>query len=471
MLPDLHATRQALAQGRTSALEQAQMAVEAARSPACAQAFVHPMFEAARSAARLADQAGAAPQRPLAGLAVSVKDLFDVAGQTTRAGSALLAMAPPALADCPAVARLRAAGAALIGRTQMVEFAFSGVGLNPHHGTPAAWDGLHGRPVGEPGQPCIPGGSSSGAAVSVASGAAFVGLGTDTGGSLRIPAAFNGLVGFKSTARLVPTEGVLPLSPSLDTVGALTRSVRDAVSVHEVLAARRVTRSPAPLSSYRLAVAHSRMLDELDAPVAQAFERSLDWLRAAGARIDDIRLDPLLDTTALQAQNGLAVAESHAWHREHLARAAERYDPRVASRILRGAPMLAHEYIDLQHTRQRWIARMERALSGYDAVLSPTVPLVPCPLAGLAPADGLDPAANAARDAAYFRINALLLRNTSVVNLLDGCALSLPCHRPGEWPVGLMLWHGALHDDALLNLAGVVEQALHPQLLGEPACA
>jgi aspartyl-tRNA(Asn)/glutamyl-tRNA(Gln) amidotransferase subunit A len=189
-----------------------------------------------------------AARRPLAGLPFSVKDLFDVQGQVTAAGSTgSWPTTHPLTADCPAVARLRAAGGSLMGRTHMVEFAFSGMGTNPHVATPAAWDGRHDRPVGSPDAPRVPGGSSSGAAVSVATGAAFIGLGSDTGGSIRIPAALNGIVGFKNTASRVPTAGAVPLSTTLDTVCALTRSVRDAILAHEILAARTVTRSPAPL--------------------------------------------------------------------------------------------------------------------------------------------------------------------------------------------------------------------------------
>ena len=222
------------------------------------------MFDAAGTTALQAD----ASHLPLAGLAASVKDLFDIAGQTTAAGSTVLADAPPAAHDSVAVARLRKAGASIIGRTNMVEFAFSGVGVNPHFGTPAAWDARFGA---LPGAPRVPGGSSSGAGVSVATGAAFIGLGSDTGGSIRIPAALNGVVGFKSTARLVPTTGALPLSTTLDTACAITRTVRDAIVVHEVLAARRVTRSQAPLSQYRLAVPSTVFLDGLDATVTGAF--------------------------------------------------------------------------------------------------------------------------------------------------------------------------------------------------------
>jgi aspartyl-tRNA(Asn)/glutamyl-tRNA(Gln) amidotransferase subunit A len=377
----------------------------------------------------------------LRGIPVSIKDLFDVAGQVTAAGSKVLAQSAPAQADCPAVARLRAAGAALVGRTNMVEFAFSGVGINPHYGTPA-------NPA-DPDTPRIPGGSSSGAAVSVATGAALVGLGSDTGGSIRIPAALCGIVGFKSTARLVPTTGALPLSTSLDTVCALTRSVRDAVTVHEVLAARQVTLTGKPLSGYRLAVAGTQMQDTLSRTVAQAFERSLQVLRDAGAKIVEIPLAEIGDLAAINATGGLSAAESYAWHRKLIAEHQASYDPRVALRILRGASMGAADYIDLVAARQAWIARMETRLEGFDAVLSPTVPLVAPPIASVLN-----------DDAEFFRVNGLLLRNTSVANMLDGCAISLPCHTPGQLPVGLMLWHAAMHDDTVLDLALQVEAAL-----------
>ena len=375
---------------------------------------------------------------PLAGVRVSVKDLFDVAGQVTKAGSVVLTNASAATLDCPAVARLRAAGAVLAGRTNMVEFAFSGVGINPHYGTPV-------NPADSKVER-IPGGSSSGAAVSVATGAAQVGLGSDTGGSIRIPAALCGIVGFKSTARLVPTMGVLPLSTSLDTVCALTRSVRDAVTVHEVLAARSVKMLGKPLANYRFAVARTLMQDSLDNTVAIAFERSLQVLRKAGAQIEEIALHEISELASINATGGLSAAESYAWHRKLITAHQADYDPRVALRILRGASMTAFDYIDLLAARADWIARTETRLQGFDAVLSPTVPMV---------APAISSVLN--DDTEFFRVNGLLLRNTSVVNMLDGCGISLPCHAPDELPVGLMLWHAAMHDDAVLDAALQVE--------------
>lgn len=452
MLSDLIAAREQLRDGATTAPAELERCIAAAQAPANTHSFVRPLFETARTTAVRPDVG----QLPLAGLAVSVKDLFDIAGQTTPAGSTVLADAPAAAQDCPAVARLRAAGASLIGRTNMVEFAFSGVGVNPHYGTPAAWDARFGA---LPDAPRVPGGSSSGAGVSVATGAAFIGLGSDTGGSIRIPAALNGIVGFKNTARLVPTTGSVPLSTTLDTACAMTRSVRDAILAHEVLAARRVSRSLAPLSQYRLAVPSTLFLDGVDSAVARAFERSLETLRQAGARIDTIALPAVAEQPAY----GFAAPESYAWHRALLQRAGSRYDPRVRTRIERGATLMAWEYVDLLQARQQWIARMQADMERYDALLSPTVPIVAPKLADVAPADGSDATQDAARDAEFFRVNNLLLRNTSVVNLLDGCALSLPCHVQGELPVGLMVWHGALRDDTVLNLGLQIEQVLQKQ--------
>ncbi len=451
MLQTLTTTRERIAAGSTRPQDEIERSIQIAQSPPCNRVFLRPIFDEARAAAARPGVAGL----PLAGLAVTIKDLFDIAGQPTAAGSIVLADAAPAAADCPAVARLRAAGGAVLGRTNMTEFAFSGVGTNPHFGTPA-------NPC-DPATARIPGGSSSGAAVSVASGAAFVGLGSDTGGSIRIPAALCGIVGFKSTARLVPSDGALPLSTTLDTVCAMTRSVRDAICVHEILSAQPMALGqPRPLSALRFAVARTTMLDGLEAPVAQAFDRALKMLRDAGAVVDEIKLAEIADLGSIQASGGFAAAESFAWHRHLLGDPAKRrqYDPRVAGRIERGAYMPAYDYVDLLHARRAWIARVEAVLAGYDAVLSPTVPMQAPPIASLAPADGADLAADRARDAEFTRVNGLLLRNTSVVNMLDGCGISIPCHTADELPVGLMLWHGPLRDALVLESALAAEPLL-----------
>jgi Asp-tRNA(Asn)/Glu-tRNA(Gln) amidotransferase A subunit family amidase len=444
--PDLIDACARLNAGATTAAVLVQEALAAAAAPGCRHAFLRVFDNGARAAAAAADslRAAGAPASPLAGLAVSVKDLFDVAGFPTTAGSRTLDDVVPAAVDSLAVARLRAAGAALIGHTNLSEFAFSGVGINPHFGTPA-------NPATLPldAEPRIPGGSTSGGAVSVAAGAAWAALGSDTGGSIRIPAALQGLVGFKNTQALTPLQGSVPLSTSLDTACAVTLSVRDAVLVHEILAARRVRLRGRPVRALRFAVATTTLQDGLDATVARAFERSLDALRAAGAQIDEIVLPEIGELQALLAGGGLPAAESWAWHRERLARRGDDYDPRVALRIRRGGAMSAADYIDLLHARQDWIRRVDAALAPFDAVLSPTVPIVAPRIAPLLH-----------DDAAFFAVNGALLRNTSVVNFLDGCALSLPCHAPDELPVGLMVWHSAGQDDGVLDVSLAIERLL-----------
>ena len=423
-------------------------ALEVAASEACTKAFIR-MFDTSARASAAALQAmhrAGAAIGALAGAPVSVKDLYDVAGFPTTAASSTMHDAPICAADSPAVARVRQAGGVLVGHTNMSEFAFSGVGINPHFGTPA-------NPITHAldGKLRAPGGSTSGGAVSVASGAALAALGSDTGGSIRIPAALQGLVGFKNTQRLTPLEGTVPLSTTLDTVCAITRDVTDAVLMHEILAQRHVAPDKRPLAGWRLAVPRTLLLDGLDATVAAAFERALQALRAQGARIEDIVLPELAEAATINATGGFAAAESWAWHRKRLAQRSAGYDPRVAMRIRRGETMGAADYVDLLQARAHWIARMDEAMRGIDAMLSPTVPIVAPEIAPLL-----------ASDDAFFAANGALLRNPSMVNLLDGCALSLPCHRADEFPVGLMVWSGALADNLVLNIGLAIEAALRP---------
>jgi aspartyl-tRNA(Asn)/glutamyl-tRNA(Gln) amidotransferase subunit A len=436
--PDLCAAREATQRGHDTASGLLQACIAAADSPASRHSFIRRFDAAARATAQGVDDLArrGAPLPPLAGLAVSVKDLFDVQGVTTTAGSLVMQNEAPAAHDAPA----------LIGHTNLSEFAFSGVGINPHHGTPS-------NPATHllDATPRIPGGSTSGGAVSVATGAAWAALGSDTGGSIRIPAALQGLVGFKNTQRLTPLEGSVPLSSTLDTACAITRSVRDAVLTHEILAQRRVVAHTRPLRAMRLAVPTTLMLDALEPAVARAFDRSLVALRAAGASITELALPALSQLAGLHAQGGFAAPESWAWHRARLARDGERYDPRVALRIRRGEAVSAADYIDLLAARRSWIGTVSDAVAGFDALLSPTVPMVAPALAPLV-----------ADDALFFATNALLLRNPSAVNFLDGCALSLPCQAPDELPIGLMLWSTAMQDDAVLMAAGAVELALQP---------
>jgi aspartyl-tRNA(Asn)/glutamyl-tRNA(Gln) amidotransferase subunit A len=444
--PTLAGHREALgSDGRAieAAIEQA---LEVAASSVCAHAFIRLFDGSARAsaAALQAMQCAGAPLGRLAGAPISVKDLYDVAGFATTAASATMHDAPAAAGDSPAVARVRAEAGVLVGHTNMSEFAFSGVGINPHFGTPAnpATRALDATAR-------VPGGSTSGGAVSVAAGAALAALGSDTGGSIRIPAALQGLVGFKNTQRLTPLEGTVPLSSTLDTVCAITRDVADAVVMHEIVAQRHAQIDTRPLAGWRLAVPGTLLLDGLDATVARAFERTLQALRAQGARIEDIVLPELNEVASINASGGFAPAEAWAWHRKRLAERADGYDPRVAMRIRRGEAMGAADYIELLHARALWIGRMAAAMRGFDAMLSPTVPIVAPAVAPLV-----------ASDEAFFAANGALLRNPSMVNLLDGCALSLPCHRADELPVGLMVWSGALADDHVLSIGLTIEAAL-----------
>jgi aspartyl-tRNA(Asn)/glutamyl-tRNA(Gln) amidotransferase subunit A len=406
--------------------------------------FMRTHRESALAEARASDALrghGIVPS-PLAGIPVSVKDLFDVAGDITRAGSKVLADAAPAKADATVVRRLRQAGAVIVGRTNMVEFAFSGLGLNPHYGTPKnPWDRATGR---------VPGGSSSGAAVSVSDGMAAMGLGTDTGGSVRIPAALCGLTGFKPTARRIPTDATYPLSTTLDSVGPIARSVACCALVDSILAGEAPqVPSALPLKGLRLGVVQDYVLDGLDAEVAEVFGKALARLSQAGASVGDLRFESLRKMPQLNRKGGLVVAEAYALHRDLIGRRGAEYDPRVASRTLRGADISAADYIDLLRQRARMIEESAHLAAPYDALLMPTVAIVAPPIAPLELDDDL-----------YGKTNLAILRNPGVVNFLDGCALSIPCHQPGAAPVGLMVVGQTGEDRRLLAVGLAVESAL-----------
>jgi aspartyl-tRNA(Asn)/glutamyl-tRNA(Gln) amidotransferase subunit A len=440
------AARRALAEGKTSARALAEAALARAqdKSGEGARAFTRLYAEGAILAADAADglaRAGGTPA-PLAGIPISIKDLFDVAGETTLAGSVALKSAPPAAADAVIVRRLRAAGAVIIGKTNMTEFAFSGLGLNPHYGTPASpWDRKTRR---------IPGGSSSGAGVSVADGMALAAIGTDTGGSVRIPAAFNGVVGFKPTARRVPTAGCFPLSSTLDSIGPLAPSVACCALVDAIMAGD----EPAPLPARRLAglrfaLPQRYVIEGLDAVAAAAYSAALSHLSAAGARLDEVPLAELEEIPRIMAKGALVTVEAFSVHRELLAAEGAKYDPRVASRIRLGANAAAADYYDMLRQRAGLIERMSRVTSNYDAVLCPTVAITAPAIAPLERDDDL-----------YVKTNLAVLRNTTAFNFLDRCAVSLPIHRSGEAPVGLMVVGEPMADRALLGVAAAIEAAL-----------
>jgi aspartyl-tRNA(Asn)/glutamyl-tRNA(Gln) amidotransferase subunit A len=408
-----------------------------------ARAFISVSADSARAAADAHDalrRAGRAVS-PYAGIPFGVKDLYDVAGEISTAGSRALADAAPTSRNAPTIARMLAAGFIPLGRTNMTEFAYSGLGANPHYGTPLSpWDRAGRR---------IPGGSSSGSGVAVADGMAVVALGSDTGGSCRIPAAFCGIVGYKPTARRVPLDGVVPLSSSLDSLGPLGASVACCAIVDAVLAGE-TPRLPAPrpVRGLRLAIPTQIVRDGMDTAVSAAFDRAVSRLSALGAIIEEVDFGALAAIGKATAKGNFTAPEAYAWHRALLEAKGDVYDPRVSSRIATGAQMPAADYVDLVQARHRITAAMDAQTRDYDAVLMPTCPII---------APRLD---ELAQDAEYFRLNALVLRNPSLGNFLDRCAISLPCHAAGEAPVGLALMGETGGDHALFAIAAGVEAAL-----------
>lgn len=451
-LVPLESVARALAEGRTTsrALVERCLARIFEDNVAAGHPFLQVRADAARAEADLADRMraqGVLPSRFL-GVPVSVKDLYDVAGEVTAAGSKVLADAPPAKTDATVVARLRRAGFIVIGRTNMTEFAFSGLGLNPHHGTPLSpWDRANGR---------IAGGSSSGAAVSVAEGMALAGLGTDTGGSCRIPAAFCGIVGYKPTVGRLSGSGILPLSTSLDSAGPLAPTVACCAALAGVMADGE---APAELSGrawgqgdalrLRIGVPQAVVLEDMDATVAEVFDAALVALSKAGAQIVETPMAPFAGIPDILAGGGPVAAEAYAWHRGLIARHRDAYDPRVIGRIERGAALLAADYIDQMMLRRLLIAAFSREAAEFDLLAFPTVPTIPPALGPLA-----------GDDAVYGAVNLLALRNSTTINLADGCAISLPIHRPGAAPVGLTLAMAGGQDARLLTRAAAIELSL-----------
>lgn len=434
-----------LESGRTTARKLVEACIARISDPAGEgqRAFIHVDKDAALAAADAMDglrKAKAAPSR-YAGIPISIKDLFDIKGQVTRAGSRALDDSPPAEQDAATVARLRRAGFVVIGRTNMTEFAYSGIGINPHYGTPkGAWNRSEGH---------VPGGSSSGAAVSVLDGMAHGALGTDTGGSCRIPAAFNGIVGYKPTQRRVPLDGSVPLSFSLDSIGPLARSVSccailDAVLANEPIVALK----PRPIQGMRLAVPTTIVLDDLDTEVAKTFERALKTLADHGAIIERIEMAEFHDVGPMNAKGGFAASESYAWHRYLITAKGDVYDPRVAVRIMRGESQSAADYIDLLNERRSLIARVNARIASYDALVLPTTANTPPKIADLAD------------DKAFTTENLRALRNCTLINMIDGCAISIPAHRQGDVPVGLMLAGAGGSDRRIFELAAGMETAI-----------
>jgi aspartyl-tRNA(Asn)/glutamyl-tRNA(Gln) amidotransferase subunit A len=401
--------------------------------------FIKVWTDEARAAAKAQDdlrKIGYAPS-PIAGIPVSVKDMLDVAGEVTLAGTKALDDAPPAVQDAPVIRRLKAAGAVLTGRTNMSQFAFSIVGLNPHFGTPGnPWDRAR-----------IPGGSSSGAAVSVADGMSIAAIGSDTVGSIRAPAALCGIVGFRPTQRSVPLQGTIPLSVTLDTVGPLARTVTDCALIFAAISGepwRELQRIEA--KGLRLAIPQTRVLDELSPAVSRAFERASRRLSHAGTGLVD---EPFGYFEEIEIRNGCGVIEyfdALAWHKELLARRGNDYDPNVRGRVEKGATISAWEYAAMQEWRKEVIARFDKDTYPYDAISLPTVAIT---------APTMD---ECHRDEGAIRSK--LLRNPSLFNFLDRPAITIPIHLPGEAPVGLTVVGERDQDWRLLSVARALESVL-----------
>ena len=448
MMPSIAELARELTEGRTSSVTLTTEALARIENKdgEGPRAFIRVFRDAALAAADASDRlrkAGIVPS-PLAGIPVSVKDLCDVAGYTTLAGSIVMRNQPPAAKDAPVVARLRAAGAIVVGTTNMTEFAMGGLGLNPHYGNARnTYDRKTGR---------VPGGSSSGAAISVTDGMAAMGLGTDTAGSVRIPAAFNGLAGFKPTVGRIPTEGVFPLSTTLDSVGPLARTVEccaltDAVWADEPV----VAPAPAPLEGLRLAVPNTIMMENLEPAVEQAFRAALAKLTKAGVRLEHIDIPEFAELAQMARTRFPSMVEGYSIHRERLAHAASDMDPRIVGRMKAGAAIPAYEYYEGMQFLQDVRKRAARVTSRYDALAFPTIAVTAPEIARFTETE------EGRND--FFVI---VIRNASIANLLERCALSVPCHEKGAAPVGLTLMGERMADKKILAIGRAVEKIVSP---------
>lgn len=397
--------------------------------------------DTARTAADAADARTKAGQSlgPMDGVVITIKDLFDAAGEVTRAGSKVLAArGKPAAADAPTIAALRKAGAIIAAKTNMVEFAFSGVGVNPHFGTP-------GNPAD---RARVPGGSTSGGAVAVADGMGAITIGTDTGGSTRTPASLCGIVGFKPTQKRISRAGAYPLSFSLDSIGPMAKTVTECALADAVLAGEPTEFSLLPLSGVRAGLVQGMPLDGLDDIVSAAYGKALTKLSSAWKSAGDVTLDALPILASVNERGGLAPPEAYAIHQKVLAEDGDRIDPFVRQRIMRAANMTMPDYVWLQEDRKRAIAQTDALFDRFDVLVLPTTPIVAPLQSEVASID------------AFIPRNVLLLRNTSIGNFFDLCAISLPINLGNGLPCGLMLFgrHGS--DRQLLSIAASVEKTL-----------
>ena len=437
---------QKLADGKCTSRELVETCLAAIDSEDGRRAFIETYETRVRDEADFIDaQRKAGRKLPsFAGIPLSIKDLYDVAGEVTRAGSTVLADAAPATADSEVVARLKRAGFILIGRANMTEFAFSGLGMNPHYGNPRSpfeRDINGGR---------VAGGSSSGSAVSVSDGMAAVTIGSDTGGSTRAPAAYCGIVGLKPTTTRMPGAGIYPLSTSFDAAGPMSNSVECAAIMDSIMAGGTgQAESPLPLANMRIAVPVGYLTDGLDDAVAKGFDAALKRLAAAGAVISDIRIDILEELRPANNPKSIVAAEAFALHRERLSGdQGDAYDPYIATRIRSGANISAANYIDQLTMRAKTKSIVQQQTRPYDALAMPTSPLVPPRICDLDTIEKMT------------KTNGMILRNTALANYLDRPTITIPCHRAGEAPVGFSLMGSHKHDRRLLALAAAAEPVI-----------
>lgn len=371
---------------------------------------------------------------PLDGVPISWKDLFDTAGVATEAGSALLRGRTPAL-DAEVLKEATLGGLVCLGKTHMSELAFSGLGLNPVTATPPCLND----------DQAVSGGSSSGAAASVAFGLAPAAIGSDTGGSVRIPAAWNDLVGLKTTPGLLPLTGTLPLCERFDTIGPLAHSVEDCALLLAALQGEKpVDLEGASLAGMRFAVLETVAQDDLRDGPAKGFADACQRLGRAGAKLEKLKAPEVADAMGLAAT--LFTAEAYGIWRDAIEKAPEKMFPRILERFRSGAQISAADYVSgwrkLETLRARWADRV----AGFDAVILPTSPILP-PNANRLMTD----------DAYYVSENLLALRNTRIGNLMLACALTLPTSQPS---CGLSIMAPAFAEGRLLRIGAAAGRAL-----------
>jgi len=446
--PGLRAIATALRCGETTSTRLVEQALELAEQSRAVFIAINPgLLNLAASIDRARQKSPS--QSPLAGIPIALKDLFNVRNESTLAGSIVRKhYAQPEAQDAEVIAPLRAAGLMFLGRTNMSEFAFSGIGRNPHYGTPLSiWDRETGR---------LPGGSSSGSAVAVAEGIVAAALGSDTAGSCRIPAAFNGAVGVKPSHGRMSLDGIFPLSPTLDAPGPLAVDVDSCFILDQLMCGKLPPSNtlpalqPAELKTMKLLIPGARVMEDLDDEVRVAFERSVEALTATGVSIQEMPMPVLDHCDDFFIERPIVVYEVWQHHREMLEQHLDEYDPFVGLRMSAGAEISAEEQQRRYREREQIVDTFNKQFESLqvDALLYPSVACIP---PAIAETDDEDNAR---------RVNLRCLRNTATVNYFDGCSISLPCHQPGESPVGLMLSAANGSDESLYQVAAAIEAAL-----------